>query len=83
MSILAWIVLGLFTGFIGSKLVNETGESIVLDMVLGVAGAIAGGFVSNALGAPGVTVLNPYSLLVAVAGAALVLVAYHSFFRRA
>ena len=83
MSILAWIVLGLFAGFIGRKLANETGESIVLDMVLGVAGAIAGGFVSNALGAPGVTVLNPYSLLVAVAGSALVLVAYHSFFRRA
>ena len=83
MSILAWIVLGLLAGFIGSKLVNQTRSGIVLEMALGVAGAIAGGFVSNALGAPGMTVLNPYSLLVAVAGSALVLVAYHSFFRRA
>ena len=83
MSILAWMILGLFAGFISSKFVNEAGESIVPDMVLGVAGAIAGGFVSNALGAPGVTVLNPYSLFVAVAGSALVLAAYHAFFRRA
>jgi uncharacterized membrane protein YeaQ/YmgE (transglycosylase-associated protein family) len=35
MSILAWIVLGLIAGFIGSKLVNKTGESVILDIVLG------------------------------------------------
>jgi uncharacterized membrane protein YeaQ/YmgE (transglycosylase-associated protein family) len=43
MSIIAWIVLGLIAGFIGSKIVNKRGEGIMLDIVLGVVGAIAGG----------------------------------------
>ena len=44
MSILAWIVLGLIAGFIGSKLVNKTGEGVILDIVLGIVGAIVGGY---------------------------------------
>ena len=44
MSILAWIVLGLIAGFIGSKLVNKTGEGFVLDIVLGIVGAVVGGW---------------------------------------
>ncbi len=43
MSYLAWIVLGLVTGFIGSKIVNKTGEGILLDIVLGIVGAVVGG----------------------------------------
>lgn len=42
MSILAWIVLGLIAGFIGSKLVNKSGEGIFLDIVLGIVGAVVG-----------------------------------------
>jgi len=82
MSILAWIVLGLFAGFIGSKLVNKTGEGVVLDIVLGIVGAVVGGFLFNRFGASGVTGLNIYSLLVAVVGAVLLLVAYHLIRRR-
>ena len=78
MSILAWIVLGLLAGFIGSKLVNKTGEGIVLDIVLGVVGAVVGGYLFNMMGAAGVTGVNIYSLFVAVVGAVLVLVAYHA-----
>lgn len=78
MSILAWIVLGLVAGFIASKLVNKTGGSLVLDLVLGVVGAMAGGFLFNQFGAAGVTGLNLYSLLVAVVGAVIVLVIYHA-----
>jgi uncharacterized membrane protein YeaQ/YmgE (transglycosylase-associated protein family) len=44
MSLVAWIVLGLVAGFIGSKLVNKTGEGLILDIVLGVVGAIVGGW---------------------------------------
>jgi hypothetical protein len=40
MSILAWIVLGLLAGFIGSKIVNKTGEGVFLDIILGIVGAI-------------------------------------------
>ena len=83
MSLLAWIVLGLLAGFIGSKLVNNRGEGLILDIVLGIVGAIAGGFVFNALGAPGVSGLNLYSLLVAVVGSVILLVLYHAVFRRA
>ena len=82
MSILAWIVLGLIAGFIGSKLVNHTGEGILLDILLGIVGAIVGGFLFNLAGAPGVTGLNLWSLFVAVIGAVVFLVLYHMLFRR-
>ena len=82
MSIIAWLVLGLIAGFIGSKIVNRTGEGLVLDIVLGVVGAFVGGFLFNMFGAGGVSGLNLYSLLVAVVGAIVVLVVYHMIFRR-
>ena len=82
MSILAWIVLGLIAGFIGSKLVNKTGEGLILDIVLGIVGAIVGGFLFNLVGATGVTGLNLWSLIVAVVGAVVFLFAYHALFRR-
>ena len=78
MSVLAWIVLGLVAGFIASKIVNKSGEGILLDIVLGVVGAIAGGWIFSAFGASGVNGLNLYSLLVAVVGAVILLVAYHA-----
>jgi len=40
MSILAWIVLGLIAGFLGSKIVNKTGEGMVTDILLGIVGAV-------------------------------------------
>jgi uncharacterized membrane protein YeaQ/YmgE (transglycosylase-associated protein family) len=82
MSFLAWIILGLIAGFIGSKLVNKTGEGIVLDIVLGVVGALIGGWLFTMFGASGVTGLNLYSLLVAVVGSVVFLVIYHALFRR-
>ena len=81
MPFLSWVVLGLLAGFIGSKIVNKRGEGFLLDIVLGIVGAIAGGWVFSLLGAGGVTGLNLYSLLVAVAGAILVLVLYHAIQR--
>lgn len=81
MTYLAWIVLGLIAGFIGSKIVNKRGEGLILDLVLGIIGAIAGGWLFNLFGAAGVTGLNLYSLLVAVVGAIAVLVVYHAIRR--
>ncbi|MFZ3262619.1 MAG: GlsB/YeaQ/YmgE family stress response membrane protein [Terriglobales bacterium] len=78
MSILAWIVLGLVAGFIGSKVVNKSGEGFFLDIILGVVGAVVGGWLFNTFGASGVSGLNIYSLFVAVIGAIIVLVAYHA-----
>ena len=82
MSILAWLVLGLIAGFIGSKLVNRSGEGVVLDIVLGIVGAFVGGWLFTNFGAAGVTGLNLYSMVVAIVGAVVVLVVYHAVFRR-
>jgi uncharacterized membrane protein YeaQ/YmgE (transglycosylase-associated protein family) len=76
MGLISWIVLGLIAGFIGSKIVNKTGEGLVLDVVLGVVGAVIGGYLFNLFGAQGVTGLNLWSLLVAVIGAIVVLMIY-------
>lgn len=83
MSILAWIVLGLLAGFIGSKLVNKKGEGLILDILLGIVGAVVGGWLFNRFGVAGVTGLNLYSLLVAVVGAVVVLLVYHAIRRAA
>jgi uncharacterized membrane protein YeaQ/YmgE (transglycosylase-associated protein family) len=82
MSIIAWIVLGLIAGFIGSKLVNKTGEGFFLDIALGIVGAVIGGWLFSLFGMHGVTGLNLYSLLVAVIGAVVFLVVYHAIRRR-
>jgi uncharacterized membrane protein YeaQ/YmgE (transglycosylase-associated protein family) len=81
MSILAWVVLGLVAGFIGSKIVNKSGEGILMDIVLGILGAVAGGWLFNQFGHSGVTGLNIYSLVVAVIGAVILLVIYHAIRR--
>ena len=77
MSIIGWIVLGLIAGFIASKIVNKEGEGLILDIVLGIVGAVVGGFLFNQLGAAGVTGFNIYSMFVAVVGAVVLLVVYH------
>ena len=82
MSFLAWILLGLVAGFIGSKIVNKTGEGFFLDIILGIVGAIVGGWLFSLVGGHGVTGFNLYSLIVAVIGSIVVLVVYHALFRR-
>lgn len=82
MSFIAWIILGLIAGFIGSKIINKSGEGFFLDIILGVVGALVGGWLFSLFGAHGVTGLNIYSLIVAVIGAIVVLLIYHMLFRR-
>ena len=81
MSLLAWIVLGLIAGFIASKIVNRAGEGVFLDILLGIVGAVIGGWIFNKFGEAGVTGVNLYSILVAVVGAIVFLVLYHVIFR--
>jgi len=81
MSFVAWIALGLISGFIASKIVNKSGAGAIMDIVLGVVGAVVGGWLFNTIGHVGVTGLNLYSILVAVVGAVIVLVLYHALFR--
>jgi uncharacterized membrane protein YeaQ/YmgE (transglycosylase-associated protein family) len=83
MSFLAWIVLGLIAGFIASKIVNKQGEGFFLDIILGIVGAVAGGWIFSAFGAHGVSGVNLYSIMVAVIGAVVVLTIYHALRRPA
>ena len=78
MSIIGWIILGLVAGFIASKIVNKEGEGFLRDIVLGVVGAVVGGWLFHLVGARGVTGFNLYSMFVAVVGAVVVLVGYHA-----
>ena len=82
MPILAWIVLGLVSGYIASKIVNSRGEGILLDILLGIFGALAGGWLFNRFGASGVSGLNLYSVFVAVVGSVVLLFLYHAVRRR-
>lgn len=77
MSVIAWIILGLIAGFIGSKIVNKSGQGFLLDVALGVIGAVVGGVIFSFFGVSGVTGLNIYSLIVAVVGSVVVLWVYH------
>jgi uncharacterized membrane protein YeaQ/YmgE (transglycosylase-associated protein family) len=81
MSFIAWIILGLIAGFIASKIVNKAGEGFLLDIILGIVGAVVGGWLFRTLGMPGVTGFNVYSLIVAVAGAVVFLAIYHLLFQ--
>lgn len=82
LSFAAWIVLGVVVGFVGSKILNKTRHGLRRDCLLGVVGAIVGGFFSHLLGNSGVKGLDFYSLVVAVVGAAVFLIVYHALFRR-
>jgi uncharacterized membrane protein YeaQ/YmgE (transglycosylase-associated protein family) len=82
MSFVAWIVLGLVVGFLGSKLLNKTRHGLRRDCLLGIVGAIVGGFLSNLFGKPGVAGLDVYSLIVAVVSASVFMIVYHALFRR-
>jgi len=82
MGILSWLILGLIAGWIGSKIVNKTGEGFFLDIVLSIVGALVGGFLFSLVGAEGVSGLNLYNMFVAVVGSIVVLVIYHTIFGR-
>lgn len=81
MSIVAWIVLGLASGFIGSKLVGGS-HGIVTDIIVGIIGAFVGGYVFRFFGSSGVTGFNLWSLAVAVVGSAVFLTLLYAIQRR-
>jgi uncharacterized membrane protein YeaQ/YmgE (transglycosylase-associated protein family) len=78
MSVLGWIVLGLIAGFIASKIVHGQGQGFFLNVVLGVIGALVGGWVFRFFGEAGLSGFSLYSMFVAVIGSVIVLLAYHA-----
>jgi uncharacterized membrane protein YeaQ/YmgE (transglycosylase-associated protein family) len=78
MGILAWLIVGLIAGYLGSLLVNRSGEGMIRDIVLGIVGAFVGGYIFTAMGSVGVTGLDLRSIMVATVGAVVLLVLYHA-----
>jgi uncharacterized membrane protein YeaQ/YmgE (transglycosylase-associated protein family) len=82
MGVIAWIVLGLIAGFIASLMVNHHGEGVFGDIILGIIGAVIGGFVAHLIGFSGITGFNIYSMVIAVVGAVICLAIYHAVIGR-
>lgn len=83
MSIIGWIIFGLIAGFIASKIVNKQGQGVILDIVLGVIGAVVGGYlVSFFTGRPWQSNFDIPSMVVAILGAIVVLFIYHAIVGR-
>ena len=78
MSLLGSILLGLMAGFMASNIVRSSGQGLLLDLVLGVIGAVVSGYLFTAIGATGLTGSNLYSMFVAIIGAVVVLWLYHA-----
>lgn len=81
MSLFAWLLLGLLAGFIASHLVNHRGEGMILDILLGIVGAVVGGWLAYVFGFSGITRLNIYSIIVASMGSVVILFVYHAIRR--
>lgn len=71
MNIILWIIFGAIAGWIASAIVKSN-NGIGMDILLGIVGAVVGGFIMQFFGRTGVTGFNLYSLVVAVIGAAVV-----------
>jgi len=83
MSILAWLVVGLIAGFLAKYVVPGEGPGgVVGDLIVGVVGAILGGWLFNMFGHIGATGINLYSILVAFVGAVVLLFIMRAFSRR-
>jgi uncharacterized membrane protein YeaQ/YmgE (transglycosylase-associated protein family) len=74
MDILLWILFGGISGWITSLIMKtDMNQGTLEDVVLGIVGAVVGGYLFNTFGAPGVTGFNLYSLIVAVIGAVVII----------
>ncbi|HEY9723011.1 MAG TPA: GlsB/YeaQ/YmgE family stress response membrane protein [Oscillatoriaceae cyanobacterium] len=73
MSLLAWIIVGLIAGLLATWVVPGTGTNWLVDIVVGMIGAIIGGWIFRAFGAAGATGLNVWSVIVAFIGAVILL----------
>jgi uncharacterized membrane protein YeaQ/YmgE (transglycosylase-associated protein family) len=85
MSMIVWILLGFVLGLTATKVVSTTGEGTVVDILLGMVGAVIGGWFFSLLGGGGATGFNIdtiHSASIASVGAIIILTLYHAFLRR-
>jgi uncharacterized membrane protein YeaQ/YmgE (transglycosylase-associated protein family) len=82
---IVWILLGFVLGLTTSKVVSTTGEGTVVDILLGMVGAVIGGWLFTLLGggaATGFNIDTVQSAGIAASGAIILLALYHAFLRR-
>lgn len=77
MGIISWIILGLIAGALAKLLMpGRDPGGIIVTMLIGIAGAIVGGFIASIIGFGTVTGLNIGSIIIAILGAVLLLWIY-------
>ncbi|HAR99812.1 MAG: Transglycosylase-associated protein [Candidatus Moranbacteria bacterium GW2011_GWC2_37_73] len=72
MSILIWIIFGAIVGIIASAIMG-TNERLLMDIILGIVGAVLGGWLMSFFGESGVSGFNLYSFFVAIFGAVVLI----------
>ncbi|PIZ62560.1 GlsB/YeaQ/YmgE family stress response membrane protein [Candidatus Roizmanbacteria bacterium CG_4_10_14_0_2_um_filter_39_13] len=74
MGIILWIIFGALAGWVASIIMKtNSGQGTISDIIMGIVGAVVGGFIMNLLGLSGVNGFNLYSFAVAVIGAIVVI----------
>jgi uncharacterized membrane protein YeaQ/YmgE (transglycosylase-associated protein family) len=77
MSIISWIVVGLIAGALAKLLLpGDDPGGIIMTAIIGMVGAVVGGFVFGIFGGTGATGFNVWSILVATVGAIILLIIY-------
>jgi uncharacterized membrane protein YeaQ/YmgE (transglycosylase-associated protein family) len=82
MSIFGWLIVGLIEGFVASRIADDDGAGFFIDLLLGSAGAVAGGLMFTSVGTVGLSGFNLFSMVVALLGAVIVLIIYHALINR-
>jgi uncharacterized membrane protein YeaQ/YmgE (transglycosylase-associated protein family) len=77
-SIIAWIILGVVVGYIAGRMVNKRGQWTPIDLMRGVFGAVAGGWIYKKLGHAGIADATAWSVVAAMVGSAVVLGIWHA-----
>lgn len=72
MDIILWIIFGAIAGWIASVIMKSS-QGVMGDIVMGVIGALVGGFLFSLVGKTGVSGFNLYSFMVAIVGACVVI----------
>jgi uncharacterized membrane protein YeaQ/YmgE (transglycosylase-associated protein family) len=80
MGIILWIIFGALVGWIASAIM-KTNDGVLMDIVIGIVGAVIGGWLMSLFGSSGVTGFNVYSFLVALVGAIVLIVIVRSLRR--
>ena len=78
---LIWIVLGCIAGFIGNKMLNRRGEPATIDIGIGIAGAVIGGWIFHRFSTPGAATLSFWNLIVPICGAITLLTLWNTIRR--